>query len=186
MHEEVIISGFGGQGTLFAGQLLAYAGMDEGRYVTWMPSYGPEMRGGTAHCIIIISDTPVGSPIIRNPSVALVLNTPSYDKYEPLVKSGGILVVNSSLIDRCSQRGDIRVINVPANDIARELGDVRMANVVSLGGLLAVHPFVSLDSVKQALENHIPPRRRKIVEPNQKALVMGAEYVWKHQRVPSS
>ena len=107
MHEEVIISGFGGQGALFAGQLLAYAGMDEGRVVTWIPSYGPEMRGGTAHCTVIISDEPIGSPIIHNPTSCIVLNPESMDKYEPLVKPGGILVVNTSLVRTKATRSDI-------------------------------------------------------------------------------
>ncbi|MBN1935456.1 MAG: 2-oxoacid:acceptor oxidoreductase family protein, partial [Anaerolineae bacterium] len=100
MHEEIIFSGFGGQGALFAGQLLTYAGMDAGWNVTWIPSYGPEMRGGTAHCTVIISDAPVGSPIIRNPTIAVVLNPLSMDKYEPLLKPGGLLVVNSTLVPR--------------------------------------------------------------------------------------
>jgi 2-oxoglutarate ferredoxin oxidoreductase subunit gamma len=177
MHEEVIISGFGGQGALFAGQLMAYAGMAEGRFVTWIPSYGPEMRGGTAHCVVIVSDSLIGSPIIRCPSVAVVLNRPSFDKYEPLVKPGGVLVVNASLIDCTSQRGDIITVRVPGNDLANALGDVRMANVVLLGGLLVVRPLVSFASVEAALEEHIPARRRKIVEPNKQALLRGAEYV---------
>jgi 2-oxoglutarate ferredoxin oxidoreductase subunit gamma len=175
MHEEVIISGFGGQGTLFAGQLLAYAGMDEGRFVTFIPSYGPEMRGGTAHCIVIVSDDPIGSPIIRCPSAAVVLNPPSFEKYEPLVKPGGVLVVNSSLVPCPSTRDDIVVVRVPGNEIAHELGDVRMANVVCLGALLAVRSMVSLDSIKRSLDEHIPPRRQKIVEPNKRALMRGAE-----------
>ncbi len=177
MHEEIIISGFGGQGTLFAGQLLAYAGMDQGRYVTWMPSYGPEMRGGTAHCIVIVSDTPIGSPLIRRPSIAMVLNQPSFDKYESLLKSGGVLAVNCSLIDSRSERDDITTVFVPGNDIADELGDVRMANVALLGGLLSVYPVVTLDAIRQVLDDHIPPRRQKIIEPNKKALMAGAEYV---------
>ena len=129
MHEEIIVSGFGGQGALFAGQLLTYTGMDEGSHVTWIPSYGPEMRGGTAHCIIILSDDDIGSPIIRRPTVAIVMNPDSMDKYEPLVKPGGLLVVNSTLVRDRSKRDDIETIYVPANDLAVELGNVRMANV---------------------------------------------------------
>jgi 2-oxoglutarate ferredoxin oxidoreductase subunit gamma len=183
MHEEIIISGFGGQGTLFAGQLLAYAGMDQGYFVTWMPSYGPEMRGGTAHCIVIVSDKPIGSPLIRRPSVAMVLNQPSFDKYEPLLKQDGVLVINHSLIKSESQRRDITSIYVPGNDIANELGDVRMANVVLLGALLAVRPVVTLDAIEQALDDHIPLRRQKIIEPNKKALLAGAEHVGQQMRV---
>jgi len=177
VHEEIVISGFGGQGTLFAGQLMAYAGMGEGRFVTWIPSYGPEMRGGTAHCIVIIADTPIGSPIIRCPSLALVLNPPSFDKYEPLVKPGGVLAVNSSLIHCQSAREDIVRIEIPANEIANDLGDVRMANIVLLGALLAVRPVVSLQSIQAALDEHIPVRRQKIIEPNKRALMQGSEYV---------
>jgi 2-oxoglutarate ferredoxin oxidoreductase subunit gamma len=182
MHEEVIVSGFGGQGALFTGQLMAYAGMAEGRFVTWIPSYGPEMRGGTAHCVVIISDAPIGSPIIRCPSAAIVLNRPSFDKYEPLVKAGGVLIVNSSLIDCSSERADIVCVRAPGNDLAIELGDVRMANVVLLGALLAVRPIVSFESVLTVLEEHIPARRRKIVEPNKEALRRGASYA-EHQAI---
>ena len=177
MQEEIIISGFGGQGTLFAGQLLAYAGMDRGCQVTWMPSYGPEMRGGTAHCIVIVSDVEIGSPLILRPSIALVLNQSSFDKYEPLVKPGGVIAINSSLISSRSGRTDITNICVPANTIANELGDVRMANVVLLGGLLAVRPVVPLEAIAQALDEHIPPRRHKIIEPNKRALFAGARYI---------
>jgi len=176
MHEEVIISGFGGQGALFAGQLLAYAGMYEGRQVTWIPSYGPEMRGGTAHCIVILSDEPIGSPIIRNPSIAVVLNPDSMDKYEPLVTPGGILVVNTSLVRRKSARTDITVVEVPANDLARELGNVRVLNIVLLGTLLATRELVKPESLKMAMEKEIPAHRKQIVEPNKRALDRGIAY----------
>ncbi|MGC8839388.1 MAG: 2-oxoacid:acceptor oxidoreductase family protein [Anaerolineae bacterium] len=177
MQEEILISGFGGQGALFIGQLLTYAGMDEGRHVTWIPSYGPEMRGGTAHCIVILSDEPIGSPIIRNPSVAVVLNPPSMERYEPLVKPGGVLVVNSSLVRARSQREDITVAYVPANDLAFELGNAKMANVVLLGALLAIRPVVKPESVERALEEHTPDRRRHIIEPNKRALARGIRYI---------
>lgn len=177
MHEEVIISGFGGQGALFAGQLLTYAGLFEGRQVSWIPSYGPEMRGGTAHCTVILSDEPIGSPIVRNPTIAIVLNPASMDKYEPLVAPGGILVVNTSLVRRPAQRTDLTVVNVPANDLAHELGNVRMANVVLLGALLATKPIVSPDSVKRAMEEEIPAHRKHIIEPNKRALERGMQYV---------
>ena len=113
MKTSIVISGFGGQGVLFAGQLLAYAGMDSGQHVTWIPSYGPEMRGGTAHCIVIISDEPVGAPIVSRPDVAIVLNQPSFEKYELLVKPGGLLVVNSSLIETETTRTDMDGSPVP-------------------------------------------------------------------------
>ncbi|MDO9348864.1 MAG: 2-oxoacid:acceptor oxidoreductase family protein, partial [Anaerolineales bacterium] len=123
MQTEIIIAGFGGQGVMFAGQVLAYAAMDKGKQVTWMPSYGPEMRGGTANCIVVIADEEIGSPLVQNPPAAVVMNLPSFDKYEPLVKTGGVLIVNASMVDRAAQRDDITTILVPANDIAEEIGD---------------------------------------------------------------
>ncbi|MER3458950.1 MAG: 2-oxoacid:ferredoxin oxidoreductase subunit gamma, partial [Chloroflexota bacterium] len=151
MHEEIIISGFGGQGALFAGQLLAYAGMNEGKHVTWIPSYGPEMRGGTAHCTVVISDEPIGSPLVRHPSVAIVMNNPSLDKYQPLVKPGGVLIVNSSLITQPITREDIRVALIPASAVADELGDSRLMNIVLLGALLALVPILPLEAIDRAL-----------------------------------
>jgi 2-oxoglutarate ferredoxin oxidoreductase subunit gamma len=177
MFESVIISGFGGQGTLFAGQLLTYAGMFEGRHVTWMPSYGPEMRGGTARCTVIISDEPIGSPIVMNPNIAVVMNPDSYEKYEPLVPPGGLLVVNSTLVRSKSARKDITVVEIPATDIATEMGNTRMANVVLLGALLATRPLVKPESVKQAMEKEIPASRARIIEPNKQALDRGIAYV---------
>ena len=179
MHEEVIVSGFGGQGALFAGQLLTYAGMDAGYQVTWIPSYGPEMRGGTAHCTVILSDDPIGSPIIRSPTVAIVMNPPSMEKYEPLVRPAGVLVANSTLVREPPKRSDITVVYVPANDLAAELGNVKMANVVLLGALLATKPILTVEAVKQAMEDHIPERRKHIIEPNKRALDRGIEYVRK-------
>lgn len=181
MHEEIIISGFGGQGALFAGQLLAYAGMDAGKYVTWIPSYGPEMRGGTAHCTVVVSDEPIGSPLIRHPSAVIALNLPSLDRYEGLVKPGGLLIYNSSLISRPVYRTDLRVIAVPANDISIEEtllmgeGDARLANVVVLGTLVAATGIVPLETVEAALIAHLPARHQRWLAPNQAALRRGAE-----------
>lgn len=177
MHEEVIVSGFGGQGTLFAGQLLTYTAMDEGRHVTWIPSYGPEMRGGTAHCTVIVSDDDIGSPIIRQPSVCIVMNPDSMDKYEQLVAPGGLLVVNSTLVRSKSERTDIEAIYVPANDLAAELGNVRMANVILLGAMLATRPIVTIEGLRRSLEQHIPPERSRIIEPNKRALDRGVAFV---------
>jgi 2-oxoglutarate ferredoxin oxidoreductase subunit gamma len=177
MHEEVIISGFGGQGALFAGQLLTYTGLDEGWHVTWIPSYGPEMRGGTAHCIVIISDDDIGSPIIRQPSVCIVMNPPSMGKYESLVRPGGLLVANSTLVRAKSERGDIEAVYVPANDLAAELGNVKMANVVLLGAMLGSREILPIESVKRTLDTHIPERRKHIIEPNKRALDRGVQFV---------
>jgi 2-oxoglutarate ferredoxin oxidoreductase subunit gamma len=174
LQEEIIISGFGGQGALFAGQLLAYAAMDEGKFVTWIPSYGPEMRGGTAHCTVIISDEEIGSPLVRNPSAAIVLNNPSLDKYEPLVKKGGVLIVNRSLISQAASREDIRLFDIKATDIALELGNARMANVVCLGALLEATGVLPLEAVDKALQEHLAERHRRLLEPNREALKRGA------------
>src|SRR3989304_8138861 len=123
MQTEIVISGFGGQGVLFAGQLLAYAAMDEGRHVTWIPSYGPEMRGGTAHCTVIVSDEEIGSPLGGHPSVAIVLNNPSLEKYQRLVKEQGYLLINRSIITLPATRADIHAIDIPANDEATAIGN---------------------------------------------------------------
>lgn len=174
MQHDLILSGFGGQGALFAGQLLAYAAMDEGLHVTWIPSYGPEMRGGTAHCTVIISDDEIGSPLVRHPSAALVMNQPSLDKYEPLVTPGGVLVVNTSLTTRAATRTDIRIIPVSANAIAEELGNGKMANIVLTGALLAATGALTLEAVERALDAHLPAKARHLLEANREALRRGA------------
>jgi 2-oxoglutarate ferredoxin oxidoreductase subunit gamma len=175
MQTEIILSGFGGQGMLFAGQLMAYAALDAGKHVTWFPSYGPEMRGGTAHCVVIVSDDEIGSPVVRNPAAVVIMNLPSLDKYEPLVKAGGTLVVNASLVDRAPTRGDVDSTMVPAISIAEGIGDKRLANLVMLGALLERRPVLEPEAVKQALEKHIPARHRHLLESNYKALARGAE-----------
>jgi len=174
MQQEIIISGFGGQGTLFAGQLLAYAAMDSGYHVTWIPSYGPEMRGGKARCTVVVSDAEIGSPLVRRPGAAVVLNIPSMEAFEPAVKPGGVLVVNSSLVPQHSQRADIRALHIPASDIATELGNIRLANVVCLGALVQATGVVPLEAVEQALEDHLPKRHRKLLPANKAALRRGA------------
>ena len=176
MHEEIIFSGFGGQGALFAGQLMTYAGMDEGKEVTWIPSYGPEMRGGTAHCTVILSDQPIGSPIIRNPTIAVVLNPESMLKYVPLVRAGGLLVINSTLVRQRPSRADIDAIAIPANELASELGNVKMANVIMLGAMLSMRPVVPLSAIDRVLDEHLEGSKRRFIEPNKRALQRGAAY----------
>jgi len=176
MHAEIIISGFGGQGVLFAGQVLAYAAMDAGLHVTWIPSYGPEMRGGTAHCTIIISSDEIGSPLVRHPTAVLALNQPSFEKYEPLVVPGGVLIVNASLITHTSRRTDIRFIPAPANQIAEDLGHSKLANIVLVGALLANLEGLPVNVVETALTNHLPERHRHLLEANQQALRRGAAW----------
>lgn len=177
MQTEVIFAGFGGQGVLFGGQLLAYAGMDEGKEVTWIPSYGPEMRGGTANCTVVVSDEEIGSPIIQNPTAVIAMNRPSLDKYEPLVKPGGVLVVNTSMVDRKTTRTDIKVVEVNANEAAEKLGDQRMANMVLLGALLANLPFLPPESIQKALKGHLPERHQKLLSKNFDALQAGAHFI---------
>jgi len=174
-HEEVIFAGFGGQGVLFAGQLLAYAGIAENLYVTWIPSYGPEMRGGTANCTVIVSEQEIGAPLVRHPSAAAVFNPPSMEKYEPLVKARGWLFVNTSLVTLRSARQDVNVLYIPASDIAVELGNIRMANMVMLGALVSKTGLVSLTTLFAQLEEHLSARQRKWLEPNKAALSRGAE-----------
>lgn len=176
METSIVISGFGGQGALFAGQLLAYASMDSGRHVTWIPSYGPEMRGGTAHCIVIISDEPIGAPIVERPTIALVLNGPSYDKYESRVLPDGLLVVNSSLADERSTRSDIETIYIAANEIAEACGSAKMMNMAMLGALLARRPVLPLATLEQALRDHLPAKKASFLTGNLEALRQGYEF----------
>jgi 2-oxoglutarate ferredoxin oxidoreductase subunit gamma len=176
MQTEIIVAGFGGQGVLFTGQLLAYAGMDEGKNVTWIPSYGPEMRGGTANCTVVVSDEEIGSPSVRNPAAVIVMNRPSLDKYEELVKTGGVLVVNTSMVDRKTTRKDIKVVEVDANAIAEKLGDKRMTNMVLMGALLANLPVLPIQSIEKALKGHLPARHQKLLPQNYLALREGAKH----------
>jgi len=176
MQTEVIISGFGGQGALYAGQVLAYAAMDEGKQVTWIPSYGPEMRGGTANCTVVVSDEEIGSPTVKHPKAVLALNLPSLDKYENMIAPGGCLVVNESMVNRKPERTDIRVVILPANEIAREIGNERATNMVMLGALLANMDILPIKALEKALKNHTAQRLQKFVEMNIQALRRGAEY----------
>lgn len=176
MQTEIIISGFGGQGTLYAGQLLSYAAMDSGKHVTWIPSYGPEMRGGTANCTVVVSDDEIGSPIAKNPKAVLAMNLPSLEKYEPLMVPNGFFIVNASMVNREVKRTDLHVAMIPANEIAEELGNQRAANMVMLGSLISNSGILALDDLKKALDNHTPERLKKYMDQNIAALERGAEY----------
>jgi 2-oxoglutarate ferredoxin oxidoreductase subunit gamma len=176
METSIIISGFGGQGALFAGQLLAYAAMDSGKEVTWIPSYGPEMRGGTAHCTVVIGDEPIGAPLVRNPDCVIAMNLPSVDKYESLIKTGGRLVYDSTLVKRTLRRDDISAASVPAHDIALRCGSQQLVNIAMLGALIALCPLVELAAVEQALRTHLPQRHAGLLRPNILALHAGAAY----------
>ena len=175
MQKEIIIAGFGGQGVLFSGQVMAYAAMDAGKEVTWIPSYGPEMRGGTANCTIVIADEEIGSPLVEHPPLGIALNLPSFDKYEETLQSGGTLVVNQSMVDRGAKRKDIRVILVPCNQIAEEIGDKKLTNMVAVGALLSVLKEISVKDVEKALESHLPARHKQLLPKNYEALRRGYE-----------
>jgi len=177
MQTEIIISGFGGQGVLFTGQLLSYTAMDLNLDVTWFPSYGPEMRGGTANCTVIIADEEIGAPVVKNPTITIVMNIPSLEKYESTVKPDGFLVVDTSMVDRRVTRQDIQTLELPATEIAESLGNKKMTNMVLLGALLKKFPVVPLDALKKSLESHMPARHQKLLQLNLKALDAGASTV---------
>ena len=174
MQTEIILSGFGGQGILFAGQVLAYAGLDQGKQVTWMPSYGPEMRGGAAHVTVILSDEEIGSPVVRHPAGVIALNRPAIEKYEPLVKKGGVLVYNCSLIATSPQRTDIRYVAVAASDIALELGEPKLVSLAALGAMAVATNILPLSALIQALYRHLPAAKRSLLEADEQALQCGA------------
>lgn len=176
MKEEIILAGFGGQGIMLMGKLISYAGMKDEKEVSWMPSYGPEMRGGTANCTVIVSDKKIPSPMSSNPDTIIVMNLPSLDKFLPKVKSGGTVLLNSSLIDKDVTRDDVKVIKVPANEIANELGNAKVANMVMLGSYLAEKDIIKPETVKKSLEDVLSARNQKLVDMNVKALERGKEF----------
>lgn len=170
MREEIVIAGFGGQGIMFAGTLLAQGAMEEGFHVTFFPSYGAEMRGGTANCSLIISDEEIGSPVVTNPSVALILNQPSLDKFEGRIREGGLLIINSSLVDRDVERKDLEIIKVSATEKAEGLGNVKVANLIVLSVYLNKGRIISLRNVIKSLPKVLGEKRKDLLEVNEKAL----------------
>jgi 2-oxoglutarate ferredoxin oxidoreductase subunit gamma len=178
LNEKVIMAGFGGQGIMSMGQLLTYAGMLEGKQVSWLPSYGPEMRGGTANCNVIVSDTLIGSPVItNNATCAIVMNLPSLTKFEQNVESGGAILVNSSLIDNKTSRDDLKAFYIPANEIALELGNAKAANMVMLGAYVGLTGAVKIESIVEALKKVFGPAKSHLVPLNEQALTRGAALV---------
>jgi 2-oxoglutarate ferredoxin oxidoreductase subunit gamma len=177
MLEKVVIAGFGGQGVMLMGRLLAYAGMLEGKNVAWMPSYGPEMRGGTANCTVIISTEEIASPVVSDPTSIIAMNKPSLDKFESTVQKNGVIVFNSSLIERKLNKDDVSVVKVPANDIANKLGSTKIANMVVLGAYVKKTGVVKLDTIFKALEKALVGPKQKLVEINKEALKQGAELI---------
>jgi 2-oxoglutarate ferredoxin oxidoreductase subunit gamma len=174
-QQEVVFAGFGGQGVMTAGQLLAYAGMEEGKQVAWIPSYGPEMRGGTANCTVVISDSLIGSPIINNPSSACVFNRPSLDKFGLLVRPGGLLLINSSLINVRSGRDDITEVLVPANDLAMEAGSPKAVNMVILASFVEITGIVTFETLLRMLDKKMSSKKN-LLEINHKAMEAGRKF----------
>lgn len=178
MLQEILLAGFGGQGVMSMGQLLAYAGMIEDKHVSWIPSYGPEMRGGTANCSVVISDSPISSPVISEPNTLIVLNRPSLEKFEKNLQSGGLLLINSSLIDVSPQRQDFQIIKIRSDDLANEkFGDTRVANMIILGAYLELSHTVRVDSVEKALKKVLPEYRYNLIPMNREALELGMNMV---------
>lgn len=174
VSEEIIFAGFGGQGILSMAKFLAYAGMDSDMNVSWLPSYGPEMRGGTCNCSVIISEDLVGSPIITNPSTVIVMNRPSLEKFEPLLMKNGLLIMDSDLIDKLPIREDINIISIPAQSEAEKIGNKKIANMVLLGALVKKTKIVTIDAILSSLEDH---GKESFFEVNKKAIEIGADYI---------
>ena len=177
MTYECIMAGFGGQGLLFSGKVLAHAALIEDKELSWLPSYGPEMRGGTCNCSVIVSDDPVGSPIIAHPNILMVMNEPALDKFEGTVAPGGTVFVDSSLIDRKVKRTDVEVVYIPATQMAKEMDAVSLANMVILGAIVEKLRCVRPETVADALRHTISARRANLLELNLKAVEAGAKFI---------
>jgi len=173
MTYNIISAGFGGQGILFLGKMLAIAGMKEGKEVSWIPSYGPEMRGGTANCSVVISDKKIGAPTVSNPNLLIALNRQSLEKFEKTMEKDGILLYNKSLIEIDPSRSDIRSTAVNMTDIANEIGNVKLSNVVALGALLAIEKVVKKDTVIGCLKDMLTGKKEALLNPNLEALEAG-------------
>ena len=173
---QILIAGFGGQGVLFAGKFLAYKGLMADKQVSWLPSYGPEMRGGTANCSVIISDMPVGSPIVKNPDVLVAMNLPSLKKYENDVVSGGIIIVDSALIAEKVNRDDVTTYYVPATKMANDEGFSTLANMILMGKLMKVCEDIGFDGTEAALNKVVPPKKANLIDVNLKALKTGYDF----------
>ena len=176
MYQGIRISGFGGQGVISAGYLLAQAGMMEGKEVSFFPAYGAEMRGGTANCSVVVASDQVSTPIVTTPDTAIVLNEPSLAKFEPMVKPGGLLIVNSSLVNSKPTRTDIKIMYVPCNEIASELGNPKIMNMVAMGAFAAATGAITVDAIAKALPKVYKKLKPEVIELNVKALKRGAEF----------
>lgn len=174
MINEILIAGFGGQGILFAGKLLAYFGLIDGKEVSWLPSYGPAMRGGTCNCSVCINDEPIGSPLILEPEALIVMNTPSYDKFINTVKPGGSVFIDSTLVN-CGEkfRGGISYYSIPATQLATDNEMKGMANIIMLGKLLKITELTGMETVKTAMEKVVPANKKHLIALNLKAVELG-------------
>jgi 2-oxoglutarate ferredoxin oxidoreductase subunit gamma len=175
MEAQFLIAGFGGQGILLIGQLMAKAAMHEGKNVSWMPSYGPEMRGGEANCAVVISTEPIGSPLVTEPPVAVIMNLPSLKKFEPTMEKGGMLLYNTSLIDAAPERCDTKIVPIPCNEIAESLGNSRVANMVMLGAIIEATQVITPDSAMDALKDVFGEKKANLLPLNRSALEAGME-----------
>lgn len=173
INHSILLAGFGGQGILFAGKVIAYAGLIEGNEVSWLPSYGPEMRGGTANCSVSISDEPIGCPLITNPNIFVAMNLPSYERFIGNVVEDGVVVVDSTMVAAKTDRTDIKACYVPATQLASDEGLQGLANMIVLGRLLKETGFAKYESVLKSLEKSIPPRKAAMLEKNRKAIELG-------------
>ncbi len=176
-YTQILIAGFGGQGVLFAGKVLAYKGLEEEKQISWLPSYGPEMRGGTANCSVIISDTPVGSPIVSVPDILVVMNLPSFDKYENAVNAGGSVFIDSTLIERKAERTDINAYYIPATKMARDLGLPTLANMIIIGKVIRETGVIDMDGLRDALAKTVSAKHQDLIEANLKAIEAGYNYI---------
>ena len=177
MMKKIVFAGFGGQGVLFAGKALAFAGMDAKMQISWLPSYGPEMRGGTANCSVILSDDPIGSPLVLAPDVLIAMNKPSLEKFEQKVAPGGLIVLDSFLIDKKVSRSDVTAIYIPAKQMAEEAQCGKLGNMIMLGAMLQKTKLLSVEAVKQSLAAHTPASRHELLLRNQSMLDMGCQFV---------
>ncbi|MBR5826200.1 MAG: 2-oxoacid:acceptor oxidoreductase family protein [Clostridia bacterium] len=173
---QILIAGFGGQGVLFAGKLLAYKGLVAEKQVSWLPSYGPEMRGGTANCSVIISDEPVGSPIVANPDILVAMNLPSLEKYEKDVVSGGIIIVDSTLIGKKVERDDVTTYYVPATKMAKDEGFATLANMILMGKLMKACDALSFEGIEATVQKVVPPKKANLIDINIKAIKTGYDF----------
>lgn len=173
---EILVAGFGGQGVLFAGRVLANEALLRDKEVSWLPSYGPEMRGGTANCSVIVSDNPIGSPIITSPDILIAMNLPSLDKYENAVKKGGIIIVDSSLIERKIKRDDVSSHYIPATQMASDNELSGLANMIVLGFLAKVSGLIPYDNIKNTMTKIIPQNKQHLFDFNIKAIELGYNY----------